>query len=123
MKRLTMIMAIFAALIMPPASADDRLPAWASRSAMITANLLIVTDWAQTRYIADHPDYYEMNPLLGEHPSSGKVNKYFGRALLATNIIGYVLPKEWRGIWYLGVFSGQLSTVQHNYQIGIQMEF
>lgn len=39
---------------------------------------LIAIDWRQSRQIARNPDRYaESNPVLGEHPSMGRVNTYF----------------------------------------------
>jgi hypothetical protein len=39
---------------------------------------LHVADWGQTRNIAKHPDtWHETNPILGKHPSTSDVDRYF----------------------------------------------
>ena len=39
---------------------------------------LLIMDWKQTRQIALHPEKWsEMNPILGKHPKTAKVDIYF----------------------------------------------
>ena len=91
----------------------------------VSANTLIVADWAQTRYVAEHPDdYNEVNPILGEEPSTAEVNAYFLASLTATNLIGeYVMPKEHRQTWYGVVSVVQFTVVARNASLGVGFKF
>lgn len=85
---------------------------------------MLGADWAQTRYIAAHPDQFrEKNPLLGSHPSTGKVNAYFLTAIAGTVGLALVLPATERK-WFLGGVT-VLETVMviRNNSIGVGMKF
>jgi hypothetical protein len=103
---------------------------------IISANVLTVLDWAQTRYIADNPDQFrEVGPaqkFIGEHPSTGEVNSYFVASILLMNGVGYFLPEEstifgvqWspKKILYIGASIHEAYYVQNNYEIGIRGQF
>lgn len=81
-------------------------------------------DWAQTRYIAKNPDkLYERNPIMGRHPSIGKVNTYMGISAIVHPIVSYILPKPYKRYWQyisIGVSGG---CVLHNTNVGIRMSF
>ena len=92
-----------------------------------------VMDWLQTRQIAANPDkWHETNPVLGEHPSKGKVDAYFATTLVAHTAISYLLPKEVdvmgykvpaRNIWQMVWIGVEVGYVAHNYSLGIQAKF
>lgn len=66
------------------------------KSLLATAVTLHTLDWGQTKTIALNPDkYYETNPILGRHPSIGKVNTYFAVTALIVPTLAHFLP-EWR---------------------------
>jgi hypothetical protein len=98
-----------------------------TNAAWIAANTLIVADWAQTRYSADNPDrFYEeglAENFIGMYPETREVNQYFASAIILTNLIGYILPEEYKGMFYVGVASFQANTVQSNNEIGVRMKF
>jgi hypothetical protein len=101
----------------------------------------IALDWLQTHQIATHPNQWsETNPILGKHPSVGKVNSYFIACEVGHAAISYLLPKyiempkwvkeyihinklpirnSWQFIWF-GIESG---TAYNNYQGGIRIRF
>ena len=55
--------------------------------------LLLVIDWRQTLTIARNPQrWYERNPILGEHPSAGRVHAWFALVSIATALAAYLLP-------------------------------
>lgn len=61
----------------------------------VTWETLHVIDWGYTLNIADRPDkFYEMNPILGKHPSRSDVNLYMTGSMILHPIITYILPKE-----------------------------
>ena len=85
---------------------------------------LHVVDWGQTLDIAKNPDkWHETNPILGKHPSIGRVNTYFITTLIGHTFISYILPKNYRRIWqcvWIGIEGGY---VAHNYHMGIRVNF
>ena len=99
--------------------ADDYL----NKTLMIAANTAIVLDWAQTRYIANNPQYYEKNPFLGDHPTIKEVNRYFIGSLLLTNLSAHFLPDNKKSLYYGSVLVYEMGFVYNNHQIGIQFEF
>ena len=63
----------------------------------VTAFVLRSIDWKTTLDIARRPqEFSELNPLLGHHPSEGKVNTYFLITSLIHPVISYYLPKDYR---------------------------
>lgn len=109
-------------LLAPSAYAED----WvlADRNLATAALALTVTDWAQTRYLAQHLDrFHETNPLLGLNPSVGSVNAYFAGAVLGGTVLSYALPARERR-WFLGgVVVLELAVTQRSASIGIRMAF
>src|SRR6266853_3835043 len=66
-------------------------------------SLLHGIDWAQTRTIAKNPNQlHETNPILGEHPSVGKVNNYFLSTLLGHWFLANALPPDARKLFQQG---------------------
>jgi hypothetical protein len=110
-----------------PAWADDWTREDTYRQTALTA--LLVVDWAQTRWIVKHPDpingvqHSEGNPLLGSHPSVGRVNNLLAASIIAQAGIAYMLPPEWRRGWqhvWIGIEAG---AVFHNHSVGVKLEF
>ncbi len=61
----------------------------------VTWETLHFIDWGQTLNIADRPDkFYEINPILGKHPSRADVNLYMVSTTILHPLITYALPKE-----------------------------
>ena len=103
-------------------AADD----WSmeERTTFAVSSVLLVADWAQTRQIARNADlFHETNPVLGTHPSMGRVNAYFATALALNYVIGNSLPTGWRRAWFVGVQSVEANVVRHNLSIGLNLSF
>lgn len=82
-----------------------------------------LADWAQTRNIVRNPDRFrETNPLIGEHPSRGRVDGSFvlGSALLFG--LAHYLPEYRKQIlkWFVVLGAG---VVARNASIGVRMRF
>lgn len=109
------------ALLALPAHArewtDDEV-AWGTAAAVAH-----VIDWGQTRYIATHPERFrELNPMIGEHPSLGGVNRYFLASGAFMFVAAHYMP-QYRStllkVWFaVGVASGV-----RNAMIGVQIRF
>jgi hypothetical protein len=81
-------------------------------------------DWGTTLEIARHPnEYKEYNPLLGHHPSVGKVNTYFIAGAVAHFGVSYLLPKEWRPWWQYASIGISGACAVHNLNVGLRIKF
>ena len=88
------------------------------------ASTLKIIDWGQTLDIADKPDRYEeTNPILGKHPSRAEVNRYFGYSVGTQLLITHLLPSEWRKFWLGGWIGVSGYYVNHNYGVGLRVNF
>lgn len=81
-------------------------------------------DWGQTSMIARNSDrYYEMNPILGKHPSTQMVHGYMAVGALAHLGVTHILPKKWRPYWQ-GVTIGMSGIcVVNNFNVGLGVRF
>jgi len=87
-------------------------------------NALLITDWAQTRYIAENPDeYHEINPILGEHPSRSRVDNYFAASWLFNQIVVRELGDKNRRTYQSLVIGFELVMVHNNIGLGIKCSF
>ena len=76
---------------------------------------LTLADWNQTRKFLKHNEdtkscnafgnvdpcvfYSETNPILGPHPTQGRLNVLVGAAIIGHAAISYLLPPDWRHGW------------------------
>jgi len=71
-----LVFLVFLMMVSPSLAGDEWLFADTKREVLYLT--LHTIDWAQTRTIARHPEMYrETNVFLGEHPSTGRVDRYF----------------------------------------------
>ncbi len=90
----------------------------------LTYATLHAMDWSQSLHIARNPDQYqEANPLLGKHPTVGRVNSYMATSLLVHTSIAYALPKKYREAWQYVWIGFKAGLVYHNHSIGIRIGF
>ena len=86
-----------------------------------TAVVTLLIDWAQTRYIAKNPErYFEINMILGKHPSVGAVNAYFSVCVVATCAAAYLLPNPWGAAWCGALAIFEVFVVARNYRFGVR---
>jgi len=91
---------------------------------LLLMNGTTTMDWAQTRYAARHPaQFYEINPIIGKHPSVKEVDRYFIGSLAVKNTIFFILPEKYQPIWAMGMTTISVGLIAHNNSIGIQMKF
>lgn len=110
--------------------------------------ILEVVDWGQTRdiatrkceppYISDYDGseylYHETNPILGKHPSVGRVNAHFASSILINYLVTKFdnkknnekfkgKPKKLHKYWnYLGL-AMETHMIGRNYNLGIKIKF
>lgn len=101
---------------------------WQAASTFVT-----VLDWGTTLDIVDRPEeYHETNWYLGEHPSRGKVNKYFAISIAVNWGIAWALPTD-VGVFHKRVNPRRLfqyvwvgvetAAVANNLAIGLRFNF
>jgi len=90
----------------------------------VTWQALHLVDTIQTRQIALNPNkYYEMNPLLGSHPSEEKILIYMAMGTVIHALITHYLPKKCRP-YFQGVTIGLSGAcVVRNLQIGLEIRW
>lgn len=93
----------------------------AYQGVVITA---LAVDMGQTLYISKNPNkYYEMNPLLGKHPSQDKVIGYFLGGMIAHTAFAMALPPTYRRIWQYVFIGIEGLVIGRNYSIGVGIDF
>jgi hypothetical protein len=120
---MTRALAIALSLFTTAAAAGE--PWSTSERVLGTAALAaLAIDWGQTRYIAKNPQsFHETNPILGRHPSVGRVDAYFAGAIIGTALLADALPSKWRGPFLAGVVVVELHYVNRNAALGIRVSF
>ena len=86
----------------------------------------LVIDWDQTRYMAKYPGEFREDGIIakrfiGEHPTTGQVDRYF-LAYAATTLLvaDWLSPPLRKGFLALTTVV-QIGYVSHNYRIGVKM--
>lgn len=90
----------------------------------ITWQALHFIDYGQTLDIARKPyRYEESNPILGKHPSVGRVHTYMIASAILHFGISYALPDKWREAWQyitIGISGGMVVS---NFSAGVRVSF
>ena len=90
------------------------------KTLLATTALLLAADWGQTRDIAAHPERFkEVNPILGPHPSTRRVDAYFAGAMLGTVGLTFVLPPQTRRLVLGGLATLEVMVVIRNNSVQI----
>lgn len=113
-------------LILVSACPVEGQPSWTTTDTMLEGTWIVlhVLDWKQTLVIARNPHkFHELNPIIGKHPSIGKVNSYMLLSALVHPIISYHLPQPYRSYWQYLTISATGGLVIHNFNIGIKVRF
>jgi hypothetical protein len=87
------------------------------------STVLILSDYAVTRYALHHTDLVEANPLLGKHPSDGTLAAF---TLLSVygNYYAFDHLNEKQRFWYfVGNSLLRGLVVNHNISLGAKLEF
>jgi hypothetical protein len=119
MKVIKIGVVIMMMFLVVPAFAFDK---WdkTDMSLLAVGTVAQIIDWRQTRRIAEQPDrFHEVNPALGRHPSTDRVDMYFAASLVIKAGIAHVLPSKWRKVWLGTMAVGSIGLVAHNANIGL----
>lgn len=83
-----------------------------------------VIDWGQTLDIARRSNQYsEINPLMGRHPSVGRVNNLMILGTVAHIGGAYLCPKNLRGVYQWTSIIVNAGFIIHNHKIGLKVRF
>ena len=118
MRQIFLVLMLFFAI---PVQADDK---WTTQNTVleIVYQTAAFVDWKQTRALESF-GHSETNPLLGAHPSAGKVNAYFIGCAIGHLLIAYLLPEKWRLAFQAASVFIEIDVVRHNYGVGIRVSF
>ena len=109
----TIILAILAAmLLVQPARAMDKSDILLE----CTYQALHAADWYTTVSGVNNGSY-EVNPLIGRHPSDTKMHAYFAASAVAHALVVYMVPKGWRDTLQSISLNVKWSLVDHNYNV------
>lgn len=76
---------------------------------------LSLTDYGQTSwFLSNRPHAYETNPLLGRHPSRGKVAAIGVLGVTTHYLVASALPQPYRRIWQIVGIGVEVDAVQSN---------
>lgn len=105
----------------------DRKWSTETRALEVGYQTMHAVDAIQTTRIRQHPELKESNPLLGEHPTNGKIwvwymTTAYGHALI-TNALDEHAPRWVTRTWQIATLLGVSYTVHHNYQMGLTLSF
>ena len=87
-----------------------------------TYTALSIADWKQTKSFPDYPGIYETNPLLGENPSSKKVDLFFLANIAAVYLISDY-ANEHRTTFLVVSNVGRAAFVHRNLSLGVKIGF
>lgn len=104
--------------------ADNRAWTGEEKAWLGTAAAFTVTDWATTRDLSRryNEGYYENNPILGKHPSTGRVDLYF----ISAGLIGYTIADnlDQNRTTFLQMWTAvEIFYTNRNLNIGLKMKF
>lgn len=104
--------------------ADNRTWTTEEKAWLGTAAAFTVADWATTRDLSRryNEGYHENNPILGKHPSTGRVDLYF----ISAGLIGYAIADNLdqnRKLFLQGWTAVGIFYVNRNLNIGLKMKF
>jgi len=81
---------------------------------------LLAIDTYQTHRLVSDPNFYETNPILGEHPSHSNIDLYMIGCAAGHTIISGLLNPEWRERWQYLWIGAEGYTVVNNYAMGVR---
>lgn len=86
--------------------------------------ILHTIDWGQTRYAMERPDEFkELNPLLGNHPSKGRINTFMGATALGHVLLTHCLDSKERPVWQYISIGIKAGVVGNNYYMGARVDW
>lgn len=104
-------MKVLAALLAVACATSGCFSRRGQAAAFAVGEAAIACDWAMTAWMRHHPDYEELNPLLGPHPSGGAVAGAMVAAL-AVNTAIYLAPRSVVPNWLRAAWLPYVAVVE-----------
>ena len=102
-------------VIATPAGAKDIEESTALK---VVGTGLMLADCAQTYNMMKKPHiYYEMNPLLGQHPSPQKILWTCAGTIATAHLVDHFLGPKWSNTGWATIIGLELSAVYNNYGV------
>lgn len=126
-KRIFLLGVISGLLALPLVCREADEHRWTSTDTLLSGAYVGVqfVDWMQTREICRHPGLRESNPVLGDHPSAGAVNRHFLKTTITDLALAYVLKKvapPWVSRTFQSMNIGiEINCINTNRKNGIQV--
>lgn len=119
---------VLAAFICTQAKADETDPHAPTPATEWVYQSAAFADMLTTLDIAKHPNLQEENPILGQHPSDGKVIGYYAATGLLHWALTRELVREHVPSPIVETYEGlsivlEVDMVGHNYSIGLRARF
>lgn len=98
---------------------------WTDGQKKLLAGALALTtiDMLQTTYIARNPDkWHELNPMMGPHPSVGRVRVYMIGSMIGMSLLSHYVPTYRNQILTMWI-SIEGVNVARNAAIGVRVSF
>jgi len=83
--------------------------------------ILLFVDYRQTLDIKNHAGDYEINLILGKHPSDIRVSIYFLIVTLLFTIVIWAVPIVWACLWTLGWTIVEGWAIINNIKLGLKI--
>lgn len=100
---------------------------WTSeqRQWYVASNAMILADWSTTRDLTRRYDegYRELNPILGSHPSIGRVNVHFVSALIGHYFLTDWLDGDNRTFYLQLITVSEGAITARNLGLGLRLRF
>jgi len=111
--------------IFPSFSLAEEKNSWdkEDKELFATFGTLMAVDMLQTRYIFEHDEYTETNPLIDNYFSDEKVYGYFALTTLGAYLIANNLQPEQRKSFLRYLCMLQIGVTNNNASIGIGFSF
>ncbi len=88
-----------------------------------TFGTLMAVDMFQTRYIFEHDEFYETNPIIDNYFPDEKVYGYFALTTLGAYLIADYLQPRYRKSFLRFMCGIQIVVTERNASLGIKFDF
>lgn len=90
---------------------------------IVVTLILLFIDYRQTLDIKNHEGYFEINPILGKHPSDSKITIYFIICAVIVAIVPYfyLTPLTYQIGWFVFWAGMEIWAIQNNIRIGLKV--
>lgn len=90
---------------------------------IVVTLILLFIDYRQTLDIKNHEGYFEINPILGKHPSDTKITIYFiiCAAIVAAVPYFFLTPLTYQILWFVFWVGMETWAIQNNIRIGLKI--